>query len=194
MRAREEFIREFRSGDDDVLLLVREAMGLVNFYRRLLDRFELDALTGLPGSTKFHDHIAEMQRDAKRVGSVGIMFFDVNGLKEYNDAKGHQAGDLLIQKAAESLHALTDKNVSAFRVGGDEFAVVITDRDESFLHEVMQKWRGKLSELNALDDGIHCSVAVGAAFGSGAYRISELLELADRRMYAEKRRMKEVKP
>ncbi len=48
--------------------------------------------------------------------------------------------------------------------------------------------------MNALDDGIQCSVAVGAAFGSGEYRISELLKLADRHMYAEKRRMKDVKP
>ncbi len=193
MRAKDEFIKEFRSEDDDVLLLIREAMGLVSYYRRLLDRLELDALTGLPGSTKFRDYIADIESGNRGALSCGVLFFDVNGLKEYNDTKGHRAGDLLIQKAAESLHALTDKGVSAFRVGGDEFAVIITGRDESFLNEILEKWRGKLAELNSSEDGIHCSVAVGAAFSSGEYRISDLLELADRRMYADKRRMREPK-
>ena len=189
MRAVDEFVKEFRSRDDDVLLLIREAMGLVSYYRRLLDKFELDALTGLPGSAKFRDYIEGLEKN--RPPGIGVMFFDVNGLKEYNDTKGHQAGDLLIQKAAESLHALTGNNVSAFRVGGDEFVVIITGHEESHLAEILEKWRWKLAELNALEDGIHCSIAVGAAFGSGDYIIGDVLALADERMYAEKRRMKE---
>ncbi len=129
MRAKDEFIKEFRSENDDVLLLIKEAMGLVSYYRRLLDRFELDALTGLPGSTKFRDYIADIKSGKMGALSCGVLFFDVNDLKEYNDTKGHQAGDLLIQKAAESLHTLTDKDVSAFRVVGDECAVIITGRE-----------------------------------------------------------------
>ncbi len=61
MRAKDEFIKEFRSEDDDVLLLLREAMGLISYYRRLLDRFELDALTGLPGNNKFRDFIENIE-------------------------------------------------------------------------------------------------------------------------------------
>ncbi len=189
MRAKEEFILEFRSEDDDVLLLIREATGLISFYRRLLDKFELDALTGLPGSAKFRDYIEGLEKN--RPPGVGVMFFDVNGLKECNDTKGHQAGDLLIQKAAESLHALTGNNVSAFRVGGDEFVVIITGHEESFLAVVLERWRRKLTELNAAPDGIYCSIAVGAAFGSDDYIIGDVLALADERMYADKRRMKE---
>ncbi len=194
MRAKDEFIKGFCSESDDVLLLIKEAMGLVSYYRRLLDRFELDALTGLPGNTKFRDYIADIESGNMGATSVGVLFFDVNGLKEYNDTKGHRAGDLLIQKAAESLHTLTDTGVSAFRVGGDEFAVIITGRDESFLHEMLEKWRRELAELNAAEDGIHCSVAVGAAFSAGEDKISDILALADQRMYADKRGMKEVKP
>ena len=190
MRAKDEFIKEFRSENDDVLLLIREAMGLVSFYRRLLDRFELDALTGLPGSTKFRDYVEGIEKNPPK--SVGVVFFDVNGLKEYNDTKGHQAGDLLIQKAAESLHALTENNVNAFRVGGDEFVMIITDRDEGFLNGLLERWRSKLAGLNAANDGIHCAIASGAAFGSGEYILSDVLKLADERMYADKRRTKEA--
>ncbi len=186
MRAKDEFIKEFRSEDDDVLLLIREAMGMVGYYRRLLEKFELDTLTGLPGNNSFRDYIEGIE---SRCTSLGIIFFDVNGLKACNDSMGHQAGDLLIQKAAESLHALTNKNVSAFRVGGDEFVVVLTDCDESAIEETLKKWRWKLSELNAADDGITCSISAGAAFGSGEYKASDLLELADERMYHEKRRI-----
>ncbi len=192
MRAKDEFIREFRSEDDDVLLLIKETTGLVSFYRRLLDKFELDSLTGLPGSTKFRDYIADIESGNTSVSSIGVLFFDVNGLKEYNDTKGHKAGDLLIQKAAESLHAITDKNTNAFRVGGDEFAVIIANRDQGYINKVLEKWRIKLAELNVAEDGIHCDIAVGAAFGSGKYDISSILELADQRMYADKRRMKEL--
>lgn len=172
---------------EEVLLLIREAIGQVAYYRRLLERYEVDTLTGLPGSNKYHEFIAGIETCA---ASVGVIFFDVNGLKFYNDTKGHQAGNLLLQKAAESILQITGENIHAFRIGGDEFVVVVTDCAESDLDKIIAKWHGRLEELNKVDDGIHCSVAVGAAFGSGDYKADDVIKLADGRMYTNKRDMK----
>ena len=187
MRAAEEFLQETSSNVEDLLLLLKETGKLVAYYRKLLEHYELDALTGLPGSNKFHDFIDGIEN---RAAGVGIVFFDVNGLKYYNDTKGHQAGDLLIQKASESLLHITGKNTTTFRVGGDEFVAVITGCNENVLDAVLTKWREKLAVLNASGDGIHCSIAAGAAIGADGDNISDVLKLADKRMYDEKKRMK----
>jgi GGDEF domain-containing protein len=58
------------------------------------------------------------------------------------------------------------------------------------MNELLHTWRGELSALNAKDDDIYCSVSAGAAFGDGDYRASEILKLADERMYTEKAKSK----
>ncbi|MCL2700056.1 MAG: GGDEF domain-containing protein [Defluviitaleaceae bacterium] len=186
----EQLLAEFGSKSDEVLYLIRETAGLIAYYQRLLERFELDALTGLPGATKFRDFIDGAE---SRLTSVGVIFFDVNDLKFYNDTKGHQAGDLLLQKASESLHLVVGGHIRAFRAGGDEFVVLIENCAESEIDELLSKWKDGLDGLNSADDGIHCSVAVGAAFGEGKFKMSDVLKLADERMYTEKRRMKRGK-
>ena len=187
MKPIEELLEEFGGESDDVLLLIKEMASLVGYYRRLLDRSALDALTGLPGATSFREFVKDIE---SRAATVGVIFFDVNDLKYYNDTKGHGSGDLLLQKAAESIHFICRDGVRGFRIGGDEFAVVITNCEEQTIDTLLSAWQEKLLELNAVDDGIHCSVAVGSAFASGEYSFSDALKLADERMYADKVRMK----
>ncbi|MCL2637765.1 MAG: GGDEF domain-containing protein [Oscillospiraceae bacterium] len=187
MNVAEEFLSELGSDSADVLLLLKEATDTINYYRKLLERFELDKLTGLPGSNKYHDFIADIKN---RAATAGIIFFDVNDLKYYNDNKGHHAGNLLLQKAAESLMMVSGGNVHSYRLGGDEFVTVITNCKESDIDELMARWREGLDVLNSADDGIHCSVSAGAAFGAEGFDPDELLKLADERMYINKTEMK----
>jgi GGDEF domain-containing protein len=212
MTAIEEFLKELGSDSEskDALLLIRAMSDNISYYKRLLERFELDSLTGLPGSNKYHEFKAALGNSPAE--SVGVIVFDVNDLKYYNDNLGHQAGDLLLQKAADSFHFICNrngcrtscrravdserfdyvcKNIRVFRTGGDEFVAIVTDCAEKDLDGILAEWRGRLSELNAADDGITCTIAWGAAFGAGEYRLGDILQLADERMYAEKRRMKE---
>jgi diguanylate cyclase (GGDEF)-like protein len=162
-------------------------VGLVEQYQRMLERYERDELTGLYGSNKFRDFIDGIE---KRTDSIGVIFFDVNGLKEINDTQGHQAGDMLIQKAANSLKIANTGNSYAFRTGGDEFVVIMINCKESDIDELLCKWQNELKRLNEKDDGIDCIVAAGASFASGQYKMSDVMELADQRMYTEKRKMK----
>ncbi|MCL2689130.1 MAG: GGDEF domain-containing protein [Chitinispirillia bacterium] len=188
MAAVEELLKEMSEDGKDTLMLIRELSSFVAYYRRLLDKLELDTLTGLPGSNKYQDLKVGIE---KRMPAVGVVVFDVNDLKYYNDVKGHQAGDQLLQKAAESFHAVTGPNVQIFRTGGDEFVGIITACVQSDIDGVIAKWQKRLVELNSADDGIRCNIAHGTAFGSGEYRFSDIMALADERMYAHKRWMKE---
>lgn len=192
----EELGRDLAEANQELaqtLLLVKEMSLYVAHYRRVLEKFELDTLTGLPGSNKyleFRSKYLDIRATEKRTASLGVIAFDVNDLKYYNDNKGHQAGDLLLQKAAHSFFAIIDFQTHVFRTGGDEFIGIITGCAESDIDGVVAKWQEKLAELNALDDGIRCTIAWGAAFGAGEYNYEEVLAQADERMYAEKRRMK----
>jgi diguanylate cyclase (GGDEF)-like protein len=187
MNAVNHFMNEIDTEKEEMLLLLRETAGAVAYYQRLLERFELDSLTGLSGSNKFSDFIKDIEA---RASSVGVIFFDVNGLKFYNDNHGHKAGDLLLQKAAESILYISGDNIKTFRTGGDEFVAVITKCTECYINEVLEKWRNKLAELNSKDDNIYCSIAAGSAFAEEPYRINDVLALADERMYADKKRIK----
>jgi diguanylate cyclase (GGDEF)-like protein len=187
MAAIDELLSELSEEGRNAFLLMRE---MSDYYRRLLKKLELDSLTGLPGSNKYHELIAELT--AHPAGSVGFIIFDVNDLKHYNDTMGHHAGDLLLQMAAESFQSIAGGNVRVFRTGGDEFVAVATDYSEEDIDKVIAKWREKLKALNAASaSGIRCTVACGSAVGSGAYTLADVMKLADERMYAEKRRMKE---
>jgi len=183
--AAEEFLNEV--GSKDTLLLINEQSSFIAFYERLLEKFELDTLTGLPGSNKYLEFKAGLE---KRSPALGILVFDVNDLKYYNDVKGHQSGDRLLQKAAESFHAITGVNVHVFRTGGDEFVGIVTNCVEGDIDGIIKKWQEKLVELNTAADGIRCSIAHGVAFGDGGYNLNDMIALADERMYAEKKRMK----
>jgi len=187
MAAVDELLSELSDEGKSALLLMRE---MSDYYRRLLKKLELDSLTGLPGSNKYHELIADLT--AHPAESVGFIVFDVNDLKHYNDTMGHHAGDLLLQRAAESFHAVTGDGVHIFRTGGDEFAAVLPNCTENSMAAVVEKWQGALNELNASSGGpIRCTIAHGTAFGRGKYALAEVMKFADERMYCDKRKMKE---
>jgi diguanylate cyclase (GGDEF)-like protein len=187
MAAVDELLNELSDEGKSALLLMRE---MSDYYRRLLKKLELDSLTGLPGSNKYHELIAELT--AHPAKSVGFIVFDVNDLKHYNDNVGHHAGDLLLQRAAESFHAVTGDGVHIFRTGGDEFVAVMPNCAENDIDAVVAKWQEALDGLNASGGGpVRCTIAHGTAFGEGEYALAEVMKFADERMYGDKRRMKE---
>lgn len=81
-----------------------------------------DALTGLPNRAAFN--AALLKLDGQAPGSWAIFILDLDNLKIVNDTFGHHAGDLLLQIASERIANATNPN-RAFRVGGDEFAILI---------------------------------------------------------------------
>lgn len=144
----------------------------------LLSRLSFeDSLTGLNNRNKYNQILDKYGE--KVVTRTGTAFFDLNGLKKMNDTYGHEAGDALIRNTAKHIGAVFDED--AFRIGGDEFTVVMIDVDEN---EFNQKVQDTITQLNA--DGI--SIAAGRAWHDGDITLTVQLQEADQKMYQDKQR------
>jgi diguanylate cyclase (GGDEF)-like protein len=154
---------------------------------KLIYENERDHLTGLYNKGKYLERIKNEYPYRK---SIAIFNFDVNNLKLMNDRFGHEAGDKLIIKGADSIRRLTGSNVHGYRMGGDEFLMVACDVSEKEADELKKQWENELARLNTLNDGIECVIAVGMSYGEGEYNLSELIERADELMYEDKKAKK----
>ncbi|MBO6113486.1 MAG: GGDEF domain-containing protein [Lachnospiraceae bacterium] len=153
----------------------------------LIYKSEHDQLTGLYNKSKY----MSMSQDVyTHLDSIAVFNFDVNNLKKINDTYGHEAGDKLIIKAADSIRKVTNNQVHAYRVGGDEFLMVACDMDKDKVDQIRKRWEHELERLNTLDDGINCVIAVGMAYSDKPYDYSQLAKKADELMYEDKKKKK----
>jgi diguanylate cyclase (GGDEF)-like protein len=85
-----------------------------------------DPLTGLHNHRHFHEVLErELERCRRHGGELGLVLFDLDGFKQVNDTDGHAAGDELLRAVARSLEGTCRRSDVAFRVGGDEFALLL---------------------------------------------------------------------
>ena len=97
----------------------------------------------------------------------------------------------MLRMAADSLKAVADgEDTYAFRLGGDEFMLIAADADEAKAERIERRWRDALAEINKNADGIECVIACGIKTGKKRYDIDQILEEADKLMYADKRAIK----
>jgi len=145
-----------------------------------------DSLTGLYNRAYFD---AEIQR-LEHVSNLraGVFVCDIDGLKIINDSLGHQAGDAILKAAANAISlALRDGDFVA-RIGGDEFAVVLSDVDKSDLELVRDRICANIAGQNKENRGPTLSLSIGYALAAGsAQTIHQLIKEADDHMYREKR-------
>lgn len=157
------------------------------YSRALQAEKEHDWMTGLYNKGKF----LEMKRSLfSRQETIAVFNMDLNNLKLTNDTLGHEAGDLLIKKAAKSLRLIEARNIIPFRVGGDEFLVIAIHVDRQGAEWIRTRWENALEKVNREDGGAPCVVACGFAFGEKGFDLDEVFALADRRMYEDKKAKK----
>ena len=100
-------------------------------------------------------------------------------MKLVNDRDGHLAGDILLKSAAAVLKDTFDDE-DIFRVGGDEFLILVTGKDKSGFEELVQKLRDNAEASDTV------SLAIGTFFGDASKDIRDAMHLADERMYEDK--------
>ncbi len=142
---------------------------------------EIDDMTQLYNKNKYREMIKDYY---PTVDKVGVIFWDVNGLKETNDTLGHTMGDKLIATIADSIREFTDETHKAYRIGGDEFVLITENESELKLNEIVNRWNKSIIETNKNSE-IELSAAVGYAAGEG-YDIETVIKKADDFMYANK--------
>ena len=72
-------------------------------------------------------YLQAIKEEYSSMKHIGVIYFDLNNLKEINDTYGHDVGDIIIIKLAKSISYLLDEGIRAYRIGGDEFIVIIED-------------------------------------------------------------------
>ena len=137
----------------------------------------VDSLTYAQNRNHFNEYL-EQNRN-KELHSLGVIYLDLNGLKEINDKMGHIAGDTLIISASYALQEIFLDN--SYRVGGDEFVVIEQDVSELLFFDQYAKLLKRMKELEI-------SVATGCVWKETCPNLSETLQEADQKMYEDKKR------
>lgn len=123
------------------------------------------------------------------IEQISVLFWDLNNLKLINDRFGHSVGDLAIEKLSSALVLHASNRCRVYRIGGDEFLMIIDDPRKDEPEKMIRSVQEKLESEHA-DHEVKVSSAVGVALGSGA-DILDVVKDADSRMYENKKRSKE---
>ena len=162
-------------------LAYREALGSA------LDLAHRDALTGAGSKYAYVQTESELDERIAKGGETAfaVAVCDINGLKRINDTEGHRSGDAFIRDACRMITAVFRKS-RVFRVGGDEFAVLLLDKE-------YEKREALLAELKNMQETQKAAQLVTVACGMADFiqgndcRVQDVFERADRAMYENKK-------
>jgi diguanylate cyclase (GGDEF)-like protein len=176
----------------DLDLLLGRAKTLLDF-KNYLDSCEeaafTDHLTGLANRRRFE---RQLEREVARTRRYGhpfcLLMLDIDHFKAVNDTYGHEGGDEALRRLGHVLQTGTRGVDTAARIGGEEFAVILTETDFAHGLEVAERLRNTIKETNILEN-LRVTVSIGLAeFGEPLRDGRELYGSADAALYEAKRR------
>ncbi len=180
----------------DLDLLLARARTLLDF-KAYLDTCEeaafTDHLTGLANRRRFERQLErEITRTLRYTRPFCLLLLDIDHFKRVNDTHGHEAGDRVIRRIAKILQAGTRGIDTAARIGGEEFALLLTETELAGGLEVAERLRLAIKE-----EEIPVVGNVTASFGVAAFPVCanvgrELVAVADAAMYDAKRRGRDL--
>lgn len=134
----------------------------------------LDPLTGLENRFSFYDDIKQQPKSISAVASI-----DMNGLKVLNDSRGHAEGDRALAEIGRCLSRGNSRNTVAYRIGGDEFAVLFRQQSEAAVAKAIEQARQDVA-------GIGFSISAGYAMKQPDESVEAALKRSDHAMYQNK--------
>jgi len=164
------------------------------FYDKVKYQSNIDPLTGAFNRRYANNNFEKKLHQAKkRNGKIGIIMIDIDQFKLMNDTYGHDYGDFILKKLSHLIEKRIHREDIFVRWGGDEFLLLI-DRDnmntELFV-EVLNERAEKILNERQKENENFPSVSIGySMFPEDAVKLSELISIADERMYHGKREMK----
>ena len=156
-------------------------------YERLLKE---DRMTGINNRTAFEEQLQDIEDHAQDYDNAALIFMDVDGLKNTNDLYGHNAGDELIISAALCIKNVFATYGKCYRIGGDEFCVLIFDSIEN-MDELLKQMDQEIIKYNR-NNRYYLSITRGVSFLKDTEgkqkKISDWKYEADQDMYCNKKR------
>lgn len=148
-----------------------------------------DELTDVYNRTGYEALLSKLD-----INNTCFVMLDIDDFKQYNDDMGHDVGDKILKKVADTIKRNFRVGDYICRVGGDEFVVIMTDieRGEDYKDLIAKKFETIQRELTETDGECEepVSVSIGAAYGREAVNLTELFEHADKALYETKNRGK----
>ena len=150
-----------------------------------------DELTGLKNRMSLSKEVEASMNNLERTGSrFAVLFLDLNLFKQVNDTLGHDIGDLILKETANRLHNSVRSSDTVFRVGGDEFLILLRDiKDTRDVDRVAEKILSAFVEPAIIEGKpMNITISIGAAVSPDDTKNSdEMVKFADIAMYAAKR-------
>jgi diguanylate cyclase (GGDEF)-like protein len=152
-----------------------------------------DKLTGLMNRIAFDSYIKTALDRANSLGEkLTFLYLDLDGFKKVNDTYGHQVGDLLLQEAARRLQGCVRTEEGVFRIGGDEFMLVLFTSAETPTQDASAVAEKVIESLNHPFDLVNEQLQVGCSIGAAVWEDEkaapiEIIRCADEALYTSKR-------
>ena len=144
---------------------------------------EHDKLTGCHNRVRLDLRIPEYEKHE----TYAIIYFDINYFKKVNDTHGHDIGDKLLVNAANQLKFWFGYG-DLYRIGGDEFIVVVPNVPEVLLKPMINQWYSTQPTLNKdYNDDFECKFSYGICYKTEGLTFNDVMNKADEEMYAMKR-------
>lgn len=148
-----------------------------------------DSLTGVRNKLAYTENeaVINSQIEAGELPNLGVVVGDINGLKHVNDTQGHAAGDTLVKDACAMICDYF-KQGAVFRIGGDEFAVILQGKGFDTMQEAIDDLNRKVEE-NIKENGVVVSIGY-SVLGDEDTNLRDVFERADQMMYERKKELK----
>lgn len=171
----------------------RDITELKNLQEKLRHLAGHDLLTGLPNRALFLEHLGQSIKKAKRNATIfAVVFIDLDDFKEINDTYGHEAGDTVLKKLADTLALVSRENDIVARLGGDEFVGIFDlkhETDVAIINEKIHKTLPRAIHCSTYDIMIHYSLGM-SIYPLDGQELDVLLQKADQDMYRNKEQNK----
>ena len=166
-----------------------------NETKRMSELANKDGLTGVKNKIAYDNAVEDLDKKIlnKEIKEFGIVMVDLNCLKNINDEYGHQNGDIAIISLCNIICG-TFAHSPVYRIGGDEFVVILKDSDYKNIDSLVSDFNKRL-EIIAKDDSLTPAEKVSGALGYSLFTnkdkcVEDVFKRADKAMYARKKEMK----
>jgi diguanylate cyclase (GGDEF)-like protein len=179
-------LEEYEKLQLEIAFLKKQLSTQSKLIKQLKEDANEDSLTKLWNRRKFQNDIEKLiEYNRRYCRSAGILFIDLNDFKSINDTLGHLAGDFALKHVAEILKKSCRVNDEVYRLGGDEFIVIIPEIKPLDIYKKSNLFEQTINNTPCIYNNkeLKISVSIGVSLIDGTKTKDAIIEDADKNMY-----------